>query len=147
MSSIINKVKDAIHKGTSSSAPEGTHRPHSSRIANTLDPRVHSDKDNSKTVGSNTNTQSGTGITGGNFSPGLGTSSEGAYDPQGSKLANAADPRIDSDRDNSKTVGGELGSGTSEGTYGPHGNRVANAVDPRADSDQDRSKTIGTGGI
>ncbi|KAJ8122515.1 hypothetical protein ONZ43_g1310 [Nemania bipapillata] len=53
MSSIVNKVKDAVsgHHNTSS-APEGTHGPHTSRVANTADPRIDSDRDHRAAPGS-----------------------------------------------------------------------------------------------
>ncbi|KAL1840438.1 hypothetical protein VTJ49DRAFT_476 [Mycothermus thermophilus] len=151
---------------------EGTYGPHSSRVANAMDPRVDSDRDNSRTMGAGTTGGMGTGS---RTAGGLGSSttgmtgthgtSEGTYGPHSSRVANAMDPRVDSDRDNSRTMGagttggmgtgsrtaGGLGSsttgmtgthGTSEGTYGPHSSRVANAMD-------DNSRTMGgtTGGL
>lgn len=119
MSSIVNKIKEAVHSDSNKphhSAPEGTHGPHSSRVANAADPRVDSDRDGSNTMGTGatrtaghgefgssnpfSNTQS-TGVTG---SSNYGTS-EGVHGPHSSRLANAADPRIDSDRDGSNNMG------------------------------------------
>jgi hypothetical protein len=168
MPNIVDKIKEAVlpdkshHKG----APEGTHGPHNTRAANAADPRVDSDRDNSKTMGGAGGM--GTGRTAGQSeygSTGYGTgTAEGTHGPHGSRVANAADPRVDSDRDNSRTVGGGTGgmgmgtgrtagqgeygstgygTGTAEGTHGPHGSRVANAVDPRVDSDRDNSRTVG----
>ncbi|KAK0745411.1 hypothetical protein B0T21DRAFT_408430 [Apiosordaria backusii] len=90
---------------------------------------------------------------------------EGTSGPHNSRVANAADPRVDSDRDGSHTAGrttgttgvgrtaghGEFGSGgygtgTSEGISGPHNSRVANTLDPRVDSDRDGSRTAGNTG-
>lgn len=164
MSGIVNKIKDAIHPDKSHShthgAPEGTHGPHSSRVANAADPRVDSDRDGSHNVGmaggttttgrtaghgefgsgtgtanpfssTTTGTHTGTGI-------GMGThgTAEGTHGPHGSRFANAADPRVDSDRDGSRTVGTGTGMGLgSTGTTGmgsgPHSSKVANAADPR----------------
>jgi hypothetical protein len=47
----------------STGTAEGVAGPHSSRLANTLDPRVDSDMDGSRRVGTTTGT---TGVTGGN---------------------------------------------------------------------------------
>ncbi|EHK99356.1 hypothetical protein M7I_4760 [Glarea lozoyensis 74030] len=81
--------------------------------------------------------------------------------PHGSNLANKADPRVDSDRDGSRTagstayepsntmgtplgagsaaVGGSSGLGSSSTTSGPHSSNLANKADPRVDSDRDGS--------
>lgn len=47
MSGIINKVKDALHsdKDKTHEAPQGSHGTHSSKVANTADPRIDSDRD------------------------------------------------------------------------------------------------------
>ncbi|KAI0454361.1 hypothetical protein F5B21DRAFT_243015 [Xylaria acuta] len=107
------------------SGPEGVHGPHSSRIANAADPRVDSDRDASRTVG-NTYGSSGTyGTTGahgthgtthgtsqigGNYAPGPAPHTAG---PHKSDALNKVDPRVDSDLDGSRTVGGNktYGSG------------------------------------
>jgi hypothetical protein len=123
MSGIVNKIKEAVHSDSNKShhsAPEGTHGPHNSRVANAADPRVDSDRDGSNTMGTGTtgrtaghgefgstnpfssNTHStGTGVTG---SSNYGTA-EGVHGPHSSRLANAADPRVDSDRDGSNNMG------------------------------------------
>ncbi|KAK3325152.1 hypothetical protein B0H66DRAFT_599336 [Apodospora peruviana] len=187
MSNIINKVKDAISSdkhSSSHSAPEGTAGPHNSRVANAADPRVDSDMDRSRNTGLRTAGHgeygsSGIGNTHGSSSNTYGSSTgntfgssgttEGSHGPHNSRLANAADPRVDSDRDGSNTMGrntggygshtttGGLGghstgntfgsSGTTEGSHGPHNSKIANAMDPRIDSDRDGSNTMGgTGG-
>jgi hypothetical protein len=143
MSSIVNKIKEAVHSDNKAhhGAPEGTHGPHNTRTANAMDPRVDSDRDHSTTVG--TGRTAGHGEYG---SSGYGTgTAEGTHGPHGSRVANAMDPRVDSDRDNSATMGTGRSYGTAEGTHGPHGSRVANAMDPRVDSDRDNSATFGTG--
>lgn len=194
MSSIVNKIKDAVNPDRNHGAPEGTHGPHGSRVANAADPRVDSDHDNSRTVGAGRTAGHGefgsstgytqgthathgahagthtTGATSGVTGAGYGTQ-EGEFGPHGSRLANAADPRVDSDLDNSRTIGtgttgtGAYGSsgttgaygagsgatgftgthGAPEGTYGTHNSRIANAADPRIDSDRDGRGAIGTG--
>lgn len=143
MSSIINKVKDAVNPHHNSGDPEGTHGTHNSRTANAADPRIDSDRDHraapTSTVGgshaytSNDNYTHNTSST---------TDNEG---PHNSNLANKLDPRVDSDRSGTKmgnTAGDYHGSGR-EGVHGPHSSRLANAADPRVDSDRDASRTIG----
>lgn len=141
----------------SGTTAEGMSGPHGSRVANTLDPRVDSDRDNSATVG-NSGYGSARGGTAG-YTTG-GATAEGASGPHGSRVANALDPRVDSDRDHSATVGGggrygnatgpNDGYGTTTGTNtgfaggisnstnaGPHNSNLANKADPRVDSDLD----------
>ncbi|KAK4104349.1 hypothetical protein N658DRAFT_522074 [Parathielavia hyrcaniae] len=173
MSGMMNKVKDAVQgavhpdKKNYHNEPEGTHGPHSSRPANAADPRVDSDRDHSHTAGgtgTTGHTAGGMGTTGraagqGEYgSAGYGTHgtyAEGTHGPHSGRMANAADPRVDSDRDNSRTMGagrtaghGEYGSsgfgtGSSEGAHGPHGSRMANAADPRVDIDRENARTVG----
>lgn len=185
MSSIVNKIKDAVHSDHSkSSAPEGTHGPHSSRMANAADPRVDSDRDGSHSMGATRTAGHGEygsgnpltgskgmtgshGMTGGSHGIGSGTA-EGTYGPHSSRLANAADPRVDSDRDGSNAMGSGMGSGRTmggiggghgigsggstgmtgthgapTGTHGPHSSRVGNVIDPRVDSDRDGRGALG----
>jgi hypothetical protein len=77
--------------------------------------------------------------------------------PHQSNLANAADPRVDSDLSNTgnrhgAATGGVLGahgshatpgSGTAQNTAGPHNSDKLNQLDPRVDADLDGSKTYG----
>ncbi|KAI8672616.1 hypothetical protein LRP88_02872 [Fusarium phalaenopsidis] len=182
MSGLINKVKEAIHSDKSTEQPEGTHGPHSSRVANTADPRVDSDRDHRAGHSSNL-TGTGDYSTGTNYTTdtrntrgtdGPATSTDG---PHKSNVMNKVDPRVDSDRDHSRNMGanphgtsgtgaynasdstrtGGIGGTTGttgyssrdtslpEGTTGPHSSRMANAADPRVDSDRDGSRTAGTG--
>ncbi|KAF4591884.1 collagen triple helix repeat (20 copies) domain-containing protein [Ophiocordyceps camponoti-floridani] len=211
--------------GTTSTTTAG---PHGSDLANKLDPRVDSDLDGSRTIGSNPQTSSThhptttTGTTGtstsgyhggihdtthhsshtsgagvgagagaagaaGAAATGAATHHHAGHDvtsarghdsaatrtdgPHSSNLANKADPRVDSDRDRSTNLGANpsgtatTGSSTThgstglgdrstgvahrsegrlpEGTAGPHSSRVANAADPRVDSDLDSSHKLG----
>jgi hypothetical protein len=106
--------------GYSTGTAEGTHGPHSSRVANAMDPRVDSDRDNSRTVGTGRTAGHGEfGSTGyGAGSTGYGTgSAEGTHGPHSSRIANAMDPRVDSDRDNSRTVGTGTGAGYGGATH------------------------------
>ena len=134
MSNIINKIKGAV---TGEPQPTATHT----------------------TTGAYNNT----GATGNTYATGptgaTGTT-EGVSGPHSSRLANAADPRVDSDRDGSARVGGTTTGmtgnnyghgttgttmGTAEGMTGPHSSRIANALDPRVDSDRDGSNRVGAG--
>ena len=80
--------------------------------------------------------------------------------PHSSGIANAADPRVDSDRDNSTNLGAAnygpggqqtgvtgtgFGAGTGNGSTnaGPHDSNVMNKLDPRVDSDRDGSNNMG----
>jgi hypothetical protein len=69
-------------------APAGTFGPHGSRMANTVDPRVDSDRDGRGAVG---------------YAPGPAPNTAG---PHRNDVLNKADPRVDSDLDNSRTLGG-----------------------------------------
>ena len=97
------------------SAREGTvggAGPHSSTLTNKADPRVDSDFDGSRNAGLAGSTTAGRGTTtggtldshtgtGGTYT--TGTSGHGGLHT--STTANVADPRVDSDRDASKTLG------------------------------------------
>lgn len=144
---------------------EGAYGPHSSRAANALDPRVDSDRDDSRTAGNTTGTHNAgtfgtigthdrqnhpfsssnthsagaghTGVTGTHGAP------TGTHGPHDSRAANALDPRVDSDRDGRGALGRHSGPGPAPNTAGPHGSDMANKLDPRVDSDLDGSKTVG----
>lgn len=116
--------------GTSST----TAGPHSSNVANKLDPRVDSDLDGSRNAGMNqhTNTAGGygsstTGTTGAGYgSSGIGGnthSSSTTAGPHSSNLANKADPRVDSDLDRSRNAGLNQHTNTAGGigSTGTHG--------------------------
>lgn len=122
---IMNKLDpniDSTHDKeplTQRSAPEGTYGPHKSRLANALDPRVDSDGDRARGMDHRTGHPNPFGgaaggpqhMSGGpagappsmHGAGGYGSSNnrvpEGTYGPHSSRLANAADPRVDSDRD------------------------------------------------
>ncbi|KAK0728716.1 hypothetical protein B0T26DRAFT_637976 [Lasiosphaeria miniovina] len=115
--------------GYNTGATEGSHGPHSSRLANAADPRVDSDRDGSRTV-------SGTGNA---FSPNTG---RGEFNTGSTFGATEGSAR--------HAGHGKFGSGntfdtsgTVEGARGPHNSRIANAMDPRVDSDRDGSRTVG----
>ncbi|KAK0659457.1 hypothetical protein QBC41DRAFT_331479 [Cercophora samala] len=133
---------------TNNNIPEGTYGPHSSRLANTLDPRVDSDADRSRAVpaqhgyaGTSHNNHHNNNNNN-NYVP------EGTYGPHGTRAGNMMDPRVDSDRDrhNRGTMGtgGMAGSGVGNNnnllpgpapnTAGPHKSDLLNKLDPRVDS-------------
>lgn len=165
MSGLLNKVKDAVtgghhdtthhdtssttHRDTSmtggstgSTGTTSTQGPHSSNLANKVDPRVDSDGDGR--TGMTGNTTSGTsGMTG-------MTGSHTTQGPHSSNLANKVDPRVDSDGDGrtgltggstssgltgSTMTGGSsgyTGSSTSGSTGGMAGNLPPLGVTPQA---------------
>ncbi|RSL52610.1 hypothetical protein CEP54_010823 [Fusarium duplospermum] len=112
-------------------------------MANAADPRVDSDRDGSRTAGTGTYGQTtvGSGIGGTTGTSGFSSAGTGAHGPSGhssglpegstgphnSRVANAADPRVDSDLDGSRKLGNRgVGAdttnyGSSTGTYGSSG--------------------------
>lgn len=99
---------------TTTGAPEGAFDPHNTRAANAADPRVDSDLD-SRNIGAGqtghttgTSTIGGAGTTGqitgsNNLTSGPAPNTAG---PHKSDMMNKLDPRVDSNLDGSKTVGG-----------------------------------------
>lgn len=168
MSSIINKVKDAVKGDKHHEQPEGTHGTHNNKAANAADPRIDSDRDHRANPASTTGHSSTTGTGVGHSTGGVGHSTGGVghstttgtgvghttgtsahnNGPHDSAMGNKVDPRIDSDRSGvhagNMAGQGYPGSGSGpEGAHGPHSGRVANAADPRVDSDRDASRTVG----
>lgn len=132
--------------------------PHSSSLANKIDPRVDSDNfrgNHSDTTG---NYSSPAGNYGSNTtSAGYGNTGSTTTRPHSSNLANKLDPRVGSDN-----LRGDHGSST--GTYtnansanthgnsygesannGPHKSHLMHKLDPRIDSDMDGSRNTSTG--
>ncbi|KAJ8115981.1 hypothetical protein OPT61_g2498 [Boeremia exigua] len=126
---VLHKDKDTTHTGTHSSTHNDPTGPHSSHAANQADPRVDSDRlgtaGNTAGAGgvgagqygtTGTHGTTGSGLTGTHGTTGSGlTGSHTTHgsDPTGphdSRLANKADPRVDSDRvgpsGNSASIGG-----------------------------------------
>jgi len=81
--------------------------PHDSNLANTLDPRVDSNLDGrGNRHGASTGAAAGIfGASGSHATHGSGTA-QNTDGPHNSDIANQLDPRVDSDRDGSKTIGG-----------------------------------------
>jgi hypothetical protein len=126
------------------------------------------------TTGAHTVGTSGTTGTTGYGSSSTGTygsgTAEGVAGPHNSRVANAADPRVDSDRDGSHHVGGTgagygssnthsttgagygstgyNGASTTTGTTnaGPHNSNVLNKLDPRVDEHATTTSAKSTGG-
>jgi len=93
------------HTGTTGGISNSTNAgPHNSNLANKVDPRVDSDLDGR---GNRHGAQTGgiLGASGSHATPGSGTAQNTAG-PHNSDMANKLDPRVDSDRDGSKTFGG-----------------------------------------
>ena len=81
--------------------------PHDSNVANKMDPRVDSDLDGrGNRHGAATGASAGImGASGSHATAGSGTA-QNTDGPHNSDMANKMDPRVDSDRDGSKTLGG-----------------------------------------
>jgi len=88
--------------GLSSSTNAG---PHDSNLANKVDPRVDSDLDGRGNRHGATTGHGLFGASGSHATPGSGTAQNTAG-PHNSDTANKLDPRVDSDMDGSKTLGG-----------------------------------------
>jgi len=149
--------------------------PHSSNLANKVDPRVDSDLSSANHIGASGGAFDGnhaaphgttSGYTSGSHAGNNLTGNTGTHGgishstnagPHNSNMANSMDPRVDSDLSGSgnrhgASTGGILGasgshatagSGTAQNTAGPHNSDMLNKVDPRVDSDRDNSKTYG----
>jgi hypothetical protein len=135
--------------------------PHSSNVANKLDPRVDSDMDGSRNAGFSNNAGTTGGLTGqqrmagnaGGFT-GVGNNGPAATTagPHRADMLNKVDPRVDSDADGRTNMGlashgpggaNSAASGPASATAGPHRSNVANKVDPSVDSDADGSRNMG----
>ncbi|CCF46640.1 hypothetical protein CH063_15323, partial [Colletotrichum higginsianum] len=79
MSSIVNKVKDALSSDKKHDQPEGTSGPHTNRAANAADPRIDSDRDHRANPAGTTGTHTGThtGTTGSGLTGSHGTTGSG----------------------------------------------------------------------
>lgn len=152
------------HNPTSTESTSAATGPHKSNILNKLDPRVDSDGDGSRGVGTVPGTQHrdgshstphGGSTTG--YHPTSTESTSSAPGPHKSGILNKLDPRVDSDRDGSRTVGtgpgfghGEHRTGVDDGRSGHHGTSAmpilagtgaaAAASQYPRDSDPDRSR-------
>jgi len=103
----IGQNNQASHFGTNTghSATHGStnNGPHNSNMANVADPRV--DSDHSKTGAGHTQSGGVFGASGSHATSGSGTA-QNTSGPHNSDLLNKLDPRVDSDKDGSKTYGG-----------------------------------------
>lgn len=141
------------HTGTYGSTNAG---PHSTNVANKLDPRVDATTGTTATFGTGYGNTSTTGTGVGNHPLG-GTGDAGGLShstnagPHNSNAANKLDPRVDSDLDSTGNRHGAskagvfgasgshatAGSGTAQNTNGPHNSDFLNKADPRVDADGD----------
>jgi hypothetical protein len=150
---------DAYNSGRSSN-----YGPHDSNVANTVDPRIDSDRSGHSAYNTTSTGPTSTGPTStlasgtGHNAYNSGRSSN--YGPHNSNMANAFDPRVDSDRSAQHsstghpsagiTGAGMAGAGVAgagmagahhthdshrSSNYGPHDSNIANTADPRVDSD------------
>lgn len=138
--------------GYGSTQPTG-YGAHDSNIANKTDPRVDSGLDNTRTSHSHhTGAPTGT-TTGSNFNEstnrGYGSNQSTNYGPHDSNLANKADPRVDSDLDNTRTShsqsGNYAGAGTGLAAGGVAGGGAA-AAHHHNNNSSNLSNTPGYGG-
>jgi hypothetical protein len=134
MSSLVNKVKEALHSDhghkASTTHHEGEHGPHNSKVANAADPRVDSDLDGSKRVGAGNTTTTGTGMTG----SGLTGTHAGAHTGAHAGTHNVQHQGMG--------MGGTA-PGPAPNTAGPHKSDMLNKADPRVDSDMDGGRNMG----
>ncbi|KAH6985911.1 hypothetical protein BKA56DRAFT_670136 [Ilyonectria sp. MPI-CAGE-AT-0026] len=151
MSSLVNKVKEALHSDKSSE-PEGTHGHHNTRAANAADPRIDSDRDHRAAHNLSGNTQTGSGnyATGGathgtdsrpfGTTDGPATKTDG---PHNSNLLNKADPRVDSDRDHSRNMGANPHGTSGTGAYNASENTRTGGLGGNNISENTRSSALG----
>ncbi|CAG8910180.1 unnamed protein product [Penicillium egyptiacum] len=117
----ITGKKDESHESTKSS----NHGPHKSNLANKLDPRVDSDKDNRAAYADVTGAVPGT-THGTTAATGTGSSTLGYGTTQGTSGATGT------------CAGVESTQGTSDSTIvGPHSSNIADKANPRVDSDRE----------
>ncbi|KAI8160635.1 hypothetical protein K4K49_004630 [Colletotrichum sp. SAR 10_70] len=153
MSSIVNKVKEALHSDKSHEQPEGTSGPHNSKVANAADPRVDSDRDHRAnpagyTGGASNAHTAGTtgGLTGTHGTTGTHTGTTGTSGLTGSHGTTGTHTGTHTGTSGlTGTHNTTTGYDDPAGTHGPHGSRVGNQVDPRVDSDRDHRGAPGSG--
>ncbi|KIW13137.1 hypothetical protein PV08_08324 [Exophiala spinifera] len=147
MSGLINKAKEALAGNHHDDPRSSNAGPHSSNVANKVDPRVDSDFDHRNDPTSNVGGRGHTQTTG--YGAGAGAGASAGYggantgyntaptttagnNIHSSHLANKADPRVDSDFDHranpTSSVGGYGTSQTSAGYGGQHGHGTTGAA-------------------
>ncbi|KIW52114.1 hypothetical protein PV05_07779 [Exophiala xenobiotica] len=167
MSGLINKVKAALSSDTPDSTNAG---PHHSNAANSVDPRVDSDRSHGgygTGAGHTSGVPTGVGHTGGHSGAEYGAAPQSGEYGSGaatmgsgntmhsSRGANKLDPRVDSDFDHRANPGSNVGgygataNAPSTTTAGHHGNnmhssQLENKIDPRVDSDFDHRGNPGS---
>ncbi|EXJ77378.1 hypothetical protein A1O3_09604 [Capronia epimyces CBS 606.96] len=103
---------------TSSTGGTATAGPHSSNLANKLDPRVDSDADHRNNPTSGVGGYGGQTHASSGYAPTSSTSGTATAGPHSSNLANKLDPRVDSDADHRNNHGTRGGYGETQGSYG-----------------------------
>jgi len=123
-------------------ASQGTLGPHQSRLANKLDPRVNTGLDHGTAGAHAPNAFAGPQQVGASTAA---PAAEGTFGPHGSRIANAPDPRVDSDQDGGQTLGVGQASytGAAPNTVGPHKSGVMNKLDPTVKSNAGGKKIAG----
>ncbi|KAH8690784.1 hypothetical protein BGW36DRAFT_389321 [Talaromyces proteolyticus] len=151
MSNFLKEVKDSItHKDHDKPSKSSNAGPHDSNLANKLDPRVDSDRDNRAAGTSATATGVG-GTTG--INTGYDNPRSANVGPHDSSLANKADPRIDSDQSQYGAAGGFTSTGGSydnpqSTSHGPLGSDRVDFADPSIGSNQGQlGSDIGGAGL
>jgi len=123
---------NTTHSGGLTSGSTVTGGPHSSHMANKVDPTV--------STGHNTTYQGGlTGST--THSGGLTSGSHGTHNQGG--LASSTHATPGHNQHQGLTGAGSHLPGPAPDTAGPHKSDMLNKVDPRVDADLDGSKTVG----
>ncbi|KAK7419342.1 hypothetical protein QQZ08_010875 [Neonectria magnoliae] len=138
MSSIVNKVKEALHSDKSTTEqPEGTHGTHNSRAANAADPRIDSDRDHRAAHNTTTGTSAHTGGLGNTHTtPGSTTHTTGTHVGAGNNYSSTGGTHTG-------TGAYSATDGPASKTDGPHNSNLLNKADPRVDSDRDHSRNLG----
>jgi hypothetical protein len=135
-----------------SSGTSSTAGPHSSDLANKVDPRVDSDQDGRRGYGSSNTSGSGQGLAGrGNTTEGYGHAEDIVHGGDHyTRTANKLDPHVAGSgpteglaSGTGLSLGSTSGTGHSQGTTEPHKSSLLNKVDPRVRSDNDGSNTYG----
>lgn len=131
--------------GATTHSTSTTAGPHNSNLLNKVDPRVDSDRDGSRNLGTATGNTTGTHTghtTGTHVGHNThGTSGSVAADNHGARVG----PGATTGGMTGAGVGSHVtpGSGNAANTAGPHNSDLLNKVDPRVDSDLSGGKTYG----
>ncbi|KAF5989842.1 period circadian [Fusarium bulbicola] len=128
-----------------STGPGNTAGPHSSDMANKLDPKVDSDLDGSRRLGGSNTHGNQSGLSGNSGTYGQTTTGTSGFSSHGAGAHGPTHTSGLSGTGSTGTYGSTTGTGPGPApkTAGPHSSDMANKLDPRVDSDLDGSKTVG----